>query len=429
MTIARRVLRSGWTFAVVWALTRAYLGYVWRTTSSYIVGDVRYYYDQVGHAATWSSPLVEYPTPVAWAMNVLRVVTNNDQGAFIWGFAASMVALDATMALLLWHLGGKGRRWALLSWIVFVTFLGPLAYFRFDMAPALLAGGGALLVHRRPGLAGALVACGAALKLWPALLVLPLLGRGAERRRSAVGFLVTGGVLALASLAVGGWSRLVSPLTWQTDRGLQVESIAATPLMYARSFVDGGDWHVALSRYNAYEITGPGVATALRVADVAFALGLLLILVLGLHAARLAQRSALVVAVVMLAVIMVMIVTNKTLSPQYVLWIGGPVAAMLAAAEEDGVPDLSWPLLLASASWLLALGTQEVYPIRYGEIVGSAQSPVAIAVLTARNVGLVLFTVVVCALAWVLTRRVRDRDHPAGETLVPVTETAPDTTD
>ncbi len=148
-----------------------------------------------------------------------------------------------------------------MTWILFVTLLGPLAYFRFDMAPAVLAGAGALLARRRPALAGALIAFGAALKLWPALLVLPLLG--VDRKARALGHRLRCHrrlCLALSSLAVGGWQRLLSPLSWQSDRGLQVESLAASPLMWLRTAQDGGGWIVGLSRYNAYEIVGPGVA-------------------------------------------------------------------------------------------------------------------------------------------------------------------------
>ena len=109
------------------------------------------------------------------------------------------------------------------------------------------------------------IAFGAALKLWPALLVLPLLGVGRRGTRVAAGFGITGGGLALASLLIGGWERLVSPLTWQSNRGLQIESVPATPLMWLRAASEGRGWTVGLSRYNAYEISGPGAQFALQV--------------------------------------------------------------------------------------------------------------------------------------------------------------------
>ncbi len=414
---ARAVAGSGWTYAALWAVSRALLGYEWSHFASYIVGDVTYYLSQVTNATSWSSSLVEYPTPVAWAMHLLRVLTGNDQGAFVWAFVISMVGLDAAMARLTWRLSSP--RWrvpAVLTWIVFVLFMGPIAYFRFDMAPAVLAGAGAFLYRRRPALAGTLIACGAALKLWPALLVLPLLGTGRRGVRTAAGFGITGGVLALASLLVGGWQRLVSPLTWQSDRGLQIESLPATPLMWMRAASPTPQWFVGLSRYNAFEITGPGVETALQLASGLTLVGFPLAIIIGVRGAWSMKRTTRTVAVVMLAVILIMIDVNKTLSPQYLLWLGGPLAALIGGSEDDSPPSLGWPVMWALVGAALAFLTQVVYPLRYGEIVYGTGTPGAVADLVMRNVFLVAFTVVVVWKAWALTRR-RSGGHVGHESL------------
>ena len=191
---------------------------------------------------------------------------------------------------------------------------------------------------------------------------------------------------------------------WQSDRGLQVESVAATPLVYARAFLDG-EWSVGMSQYNAYEITGPGVDTALQVADLSFLLGLAVIGVLGWRAVRLDRRTPATVALVMLATTMVMIVTSKTLSPQYVLWLGGPVCALLVSSDEPEHQALRWPLLVAAGAWLLALATQVVYPLRYADIVGSPPGAGGTSVLVLRNLALVAAAVAVVALAWRSSRQ------------------------
>ena len=60
-----------------------------------------------------------------------------------------------------------------------------------------------------------------------------------------------------------------------------------------------------------------------------------------------------------------MIVTNKTLSPQYLLWLGGPVAALLllrhraTPAERRAIRHTAYALLA------LALLTHLVYPLLY----------------------------------------------------------------
>lgn len=391
---AEPVLQSWLTYAFLWALSRAYLGWEMAHRVSYIVGDVVYYYQQLdAGAGDVGRILVEYPTPVVWAMEALRQVTGRDRATFVFGFMVLMVVLDATMTRLLWVHGGSRRVAAVVAWIVFVTFIGPLAYYRFDLAPALVAGAAALYVHKKPATAGGLVAIGASLKLWPALLVLPLLGRGPERRRSGVAFAVVGAGLALGSLVSAGWARTVSPLTWQSDRGLQIESVPATWLMWLRTFDPSAPVHVAMSRYNAYEITGQGVAASIQASTVAGMVGVAVIAWLGWRVVRLPNRSAGTVAAVMLAVILVMIVTNKTLSPQYVIWLGGPICALIAAADADGDEIWGAPLLFTAAGWLVAIGTEQVYPTLYGELVTGRGTPWATSVLVLRNVGLVVLTV------------------------------------
>ena len=135
--------------------------------------------------------------------------------------------------------------------------------------------------------------------------------------------------LALISLLTGGLTRLFSPLTWQSGRGLQIESIWATPLMLLR-MVRPDQWVVEISRYQAYEIFGAGVGLWQTVSNVATVLGLVTIVVLWVRAFRMPGGvTPVAVALVVLATVAVVIITNKTLSPQYLLWIGGPIAALL----------------------------------------------------------------------------------------------------
>ena len=99
------------------------------------------------------------------------------------------------------------------------------------------------------------------------------------RPATGVAFVVVGFGLALISLIFGGWSRLISPLTWQSDRGLQIESIWATPLMLARA-LRPDQWIVDISQYQAYEIFGPGVDAWVMISSIATLLGLALIILL-----------------------------------------------------------------------------------------------------------------------------------------------------
>ncbi|HET7725565.1 MAG TPA: hypothetical protein VFK68_13080, partial [Propionibacteriaceae bacterium] len=278
-----------------------------------------------------------------------------------------------------------------------------------DLVPAVLGGLAVLsLVGQREGVAGSLVGLGAAFKLWPALLWPGTLGERRGRARSALGFLVVGGGLAVVSLIAGGWSRLVSPLAWQQARGLQIESVWATPLMLVRGIFPGR-YEVAISRWQAYEITGDGTSAALAASSVATLLGYLAIAATYVLWLRRRDRTVVEAALIMVLVVTVTIVTNKTFSPQYMMWVGGPVAALLVAAGRTApvraVP--SWPQLrtLAVSVLVLTLLTQLVYPLLYQPLVhGGRYLLLATVVLVVRNLALVAFLAWLGVLVWRMLR-------------------------
>jgi hypothetical protein len=270
------------------------------------------------------------------------------------------------------------------------------------MLPAVLAGGALLAARRKPWVTGALTGLGAAIKLWPALLIGAFMSYRSDRRSAGVAFAVVGFGLALMSLIFGGWSRLISPLTWQSDRGLQIESIWATPLMLARA-LRPDHWIVDISQYQAYEIFGPGVDAWVTVSSIATLLGLALIIFLTVRAFRHDGSTPAAIGFVVLATVAIMMITNKTLSPQYLLWVGGPMAALLAyrpQATRDEQPAIS---RIAGHVLILALLTQLVYPLFYDSYLGReghAMIIISTLVTAIRNVALVGFTIEVCQLAW-----------------------------
>src|SRR3954454_13675744 len=108
-----------------------------------------------------------------------------------------MVALDGVFAWALWRSAGPRHESSLDFWIVFVLLIGPLAYLRFDILPAVLAGRALLVAPGRPSPTGGLTGLGAAGKLRPALLVGAFLAHRPTRRPTAWGFVLVGFGLAL----------------------------------------------------------------------------------------------------------------------------------------------------------------------------------------------------------------------------------------
>jgi hypothetical protein len=389
-----------------WLASRALALALMVTLEVAVTGDVQYYARSLHDLFSGGSireVLQEYPLPVLLIMLPQYLVGALNSVAFTTLFAVSMLVVDALFTWSLWRACGRTRGEAVTFWLWFVPAIGPMAYFRFDLVPAMLAGAAVLTAARRPAWSGALTAIGAALKLWPALMLPTLLLRRVDRRRVLVGFLLTGAAFAGLSLLVGGIGRVLSPLNWQKDRGLQIESIAATPLMIGRMIHRKHVWNIKVSQYKAWEIFGWGVHPVLILTTVATAAGIGLLGWFWYRARALPVVSVETLGWMFLATSTVVTVTNKTLSPQYILWLGGPLAALMARAPGDLMVRRAGKLLLA-----ICVLTQGVYPITYSHLESGRgwQTFASVGMLTSRNVLLIVLTWLACRQVWRLTRPV-----------------------
>lgn len=405
--------RGGRTVVIVWLLTRLLMLIILASFESFVVGDVFYYHRKINalFTAGLDRTLYEYPTPVVWILWLPYGASLGSRVGYLVAFVILMLALDALFTYALWRSTGRRHDTTIDFWLIFVPLIGPLCYLRFDMLPAVLAGGALLAARRKPWITGALTGLGAAVKLWPALLIGAFLSYKSDRRPVGIAFVVVGFGVALISLIFGGWSRLISPLTWQSNRGLQIESIWATPLMLARA-AKPSQWIVDMSQYQAYEIFGPGVHPWITISSVATLLGLAVIILLTIRAFRHNGSTPVAIGFVVVATVAIMTITNKTLSPQYLLWLGGPMAALLAFRPR-ATPE-EQPAINRMAGQLLILAglTQLVYPLLYDSLLGRQGHGMIIlsTIVTAlRNLALVVFTVEACWLAWrMLAVPVRD---------------------
>lgn len=405
--------------AAVWVATRA-LTFVVFTFWEYTVRhDVLYYWRSLSamFAGTpVSQTLREYPLPVLITMLPQYWVALGNRHVMLVLYAASMLMLDAWFLRALFGASRRGgdepsssdRGWspAVAFWIAFVPLMGSLSYFRFDLIPAVLTGIAMLAALSKPAKAGVFVAIGAGLKLWPGLLLPAVLVNRQRWRTAVAAFAATGVVLVVASVAIGGLHRLVSPLRWQSERGLQIESIPATPLMVANAFHPHGVWRIFNSRYKAFEIHGAGAGAIITVSSVLQAAAVIFFVVLWVRALRIAPSTHLM-GWLCLATVALMTVTNKTLSPQYILWLGGPLAVMLIQTPLDRAVRRFATVLLVTTGI-----SQLIYPIFYSGIDGESalRRPFITALLLTRNGLMGWLTVVACVAAWRASSR-----RPAGE--------------
>jgi hypothetical protein len=362
--------------------------------------------------------LREYPTPAAYLFRGVWLAAGSDKVAFGVLFVCIMLALDAVFTVLLWRAARPETRLSAVAvWAGFVPLLGAITYVRFDLVPAVLAAVAVLWISRRPALSGAAVGLGAAVKLWPALLVLPLLGRPSSRRRVLLGFIVAGFGLAALSLVLGGWSRLVSPLGYQSGRGLQIESVLATPVMVLWG-AGSAAYKITLTKYHSWDITGPGAGVLATGTTVATALGLLFLAWLAFRVVKHKVTDQATIALLALVTTAVMMITNKVLSPQYLIWLG-PVLVTLIAVHgptPETFPDqglgagretvsrqsLRTITLLTLIATVL---THVIYPMGYANIVRHTPASLGTAlILATRNATLVVLTVAASVLAVRVTR-------------------------
>ena len=392
---------------LAWCLTRAFVVVLLTTQERDVVGDVGYYRDSLASMAA-SGPggtLTEYPVPalvLLWLpYALLRAV--HRLGAYVAVIAVLAIVTDLVFHLALVHartwrapsartwLGIGGAEWA---WLLAVPALGATTYARFDLIPGILVGLAVLYVVHRPAVAAAFGSLATAVKYWPALILPAVAAPRLGRRRVLVTIAAVGGVMAVGSLAVGGWRRLWTPFDYQDARGLQIESVFATPAMLAWGHGSRG-YATFYSTWKAYDVVGPMVDTLLSLASIftlVFALLTAVSWVVAWSRLRRGADAAEALVWLVLASIGGFMVTNKVLSPQYLLWLLPAAAAGLVVLEGHG---RAWRGLVWWTAGLLVatLLTHEVFPRHYAHlIVHTADSLRVAGLLALRNLLLIGLT-------------------------------------
>ena len=307
--------------------------------------------------------------------------------ALTWCLLVTLLDGLATAALLRQRPDGSRTTTGAWWWLAFLVALGPVALGRLDavvaplMVLALLAGVG------RPRLAAALMTVGAWIKVAPGVLLLPLVAAVRRPVRDVVvPALVVCGVVVGAVAAGGGIGNIASFLTDQSARGLQVESVTATPWVIASLWRD--DVVIRLNDVlNTWEIVGPGTTTAAAVLDTALALAVGLVAGL-LWWARAQGRSVAALLPGAFLTLIVLVVVNKVGSPQLLAWLAAPVAVMLGRPTAAGA---RWLRALATTTLAAVALTQVVFPWGYLRLLSGNESIAAILVL--RNLLLVALLV------------------------------------
>ncbi|WP_260845217.1 glycosyltransferase family 87 protein [Streptomyces sp. SLBN-31] len=310
---------------MTWGLTRLVLLLwvfkVWVFPGPDVTSDVSVIYQgwyDVLRTGTFPLGDVTWQYPPAAALAVLSPALlpflQYAQAFFVLACLADLVVLS-----LLTYAGvrtGRTLRGAWV-WVVGVPLLGPTVYARYDVMVTAVAVAGLLAAARHPRAAGVLVGVGAMLKVWPAVLLLGV------RRRSTWGW-AAGTVAVVAGLFAMFMPGAFEFLTFQKNRGTEVESLGSLVIHVARHF---GAWDgQVLLNYGSIEFLGPWVTAvstgALFLTGVAFGW----LVLWRLMATRFLPNTladAAFVAVLMFTV------TSRVISPQYMVWVVGTAAVCL----------------------------------------------------------------------------------------------------
>ncbi|MDF2444545.1 MAG: hypothetical protein JWR01_2748 [Subtercola sp.] len=275
-------------------------------------------------------------------------------------------------------------------WLAALLLLGPVALGRIDTFEVALVIVGLLLAIRRPAVAGVLLAAATWVKVWPIAMVVAVMIATKRRWTVAIAAAVTAAVIAGVGLALGAGANLVSFVTQQTGRGLQIEAPISTPFMWGAYLKLPGSVVYYDQDILTFQVKGAGGPIADVLTTPLLALAVLALLLIGTWVVRSGAAVAEVLPPLALALVAALIVFNKVGSPQFMLWLTAPV---ILGIIWQGKRFRTFAIISA----VLALLTQVIYPYYYDWLI--SLNTFMLATLTVRNLLVcVLFVLAVRAL-------------------------------
>lgn len=326
---------------------------------------------------------LEYPPLALLPLALPRFLAIGSTGAYQAVFIAVSVAQTVAMGAALCWLANRGwsatsRAATLIAFFSLVLAAAPQVLWRFDIFPALLSILAVVAVaSRRPAWAGALLGLGTMAKLYPAFLLPVLLAyyvvgrRWREASMVLVGFAIVVIALVAQVVLVAGVDAF-SFLAYQGERGVEIESVIGGLVMLAHNLL-GTDAVVSFG-FGSYQVESSFIhATAVPgfIAQVALGLALAVGLIVSFMGDQRTsgQVQPRTLITYLLATLLLVMLANKVLSPQYICWLL-PFGALLPWRQS---------LLLV----VICALTTFVYPLSFDGLL--AADPLAVAALNLRN--------------------------------------------
>lgn len=344
---------------------------IWVLTRLLMVAQVGFWheggaeYQDVGTYETWSGMLSDgtippgdawqYPPGASFLFMIPRI--GGDYGV---SFVILMLALDLVGLALTMRLGRReGHDLGVWIWLLALPMLEALPLLRFDLVPTVVAMAMLLVLHLRPLWFGALAGLGAALKVWPAFLLLGEWDRGKLLRSAATALGMVALIFIVAQLCFGD---TLGFLDHQNGRGLQKESVAAT--YWQLDEVVTGTPVPEVTRFGSHEIDAGAADVISEALTVAAVLALLAAALWWWARDRAIRAGAEQLRDLALArdyaftVVLLFVVTSRVLSPQFMVWLVGLSAIVLCGKQTR----LLRPALVVVAAALISGGISSDAP-------------------------------------------------------------------
>jgi Glycosyltransferase family 87 len=359
MPTVRSILgdRKTWLWLAVWVSTRALIV---AEVGFWATGEPKF--EDVGRYETWSHFLTTegaFPGGDAWqyppGAGPLMLLPRLIPAGYGEAFVGLMLLVDLAGLVLLARLARRsGNDTGVWVWLLGMPLIGTFAVLRFDLVPTVIAIAALLVIHRRPHWFGALAGLGAAIKLWPVLLLFGEWERPRLLRAGLAALATAALVFAISTIAFGNSTDFLSHAG---DRGLQEEAVATIPWQLEQ--IVSGEPYQREIRFGAWEVATPAADTVadllefLTLAALAAAAAWWWYRARAIRAGCRQLADAAVSRDFVFTVVLLVVVTSRVLSSQYMVWLLGLAAVVLSA----GTARLRRPAWIVVGATLLTTAT------------------------------------------------------------------------
>lgn len=287
--------------------------------------------------------------------------------SYLTGFVVMMIVLDIGALFGLYLIAKRwGSWWGLVLWIIALPVLGPIAYLRLDLVPAVAT----IWAFERASAndwlgSGGWMGVAAIAKLYPLLFLPAGVILAVQRRRFAIAAAAVF-VAPLLPLIPSIEGVVSSVLGYHMDRGIQVESLWGGLLFLAHKL--GSELFLGYT-FGALHFAGDLADTFKTVATIAsfavLGIGTFLAFKGG------SRDRAKTFAEVCFVVLVLSLVTGSVFSPQFLLWLLA-IAATVGCMTDSRLRPFLFVLVP-----IMAL-SQAIFPFLYNELLYAQDLPVTL---------------------------------------------------